>query len=122
MIEPRHEQCLPDLSRMVQTLLETFSTSDMSKTTGEATAKQKREWLPTDTTLGLSLWWAHRTTTVKCSTGHVRHATASEQLPLGQMLDALRAPPMPLCRDLQVPGDVFMDLGTTVETLTCWNT
>ena len=57
-----------------------------------------------------SLWLAHRTTTVKCSKGHVRHATASEQLPLGPMLDALRAPPVPPGRDMQASEDLFMDL------------
>ena len=44
-----------------------------------------------------------RTTTVKYSKGHVRHATTSEQVPLGPMLDALRAPPVPPGRDLRVP-------------------
>ena len=53
---------------------------------------------------------AHRTTTVKCSKGHVRHATASEQLPLGPMLDALRAPPVPPGRDMQASEDLFVDL------------
>ena len=48
--------------------------------------------------------------TVKCSKGHVRHATASEQLPLGPMLDALRAPPVPPGRDMQASEDLFMDL------------
>ena len=66
-----------------------------------------------------SPWLAHRTTTVKCSRGHVRHATASEQLPLGPMLDALRAPPLPLGRDLQIHDDLFTDLDEPlVETLT----
>ena len=37
-------------------------------------------------------------TTVKCSKGHVRHATSSEQLPLGPLLDALRAPLVPPVR------------------------
>ena len=71
--------------------------------------KAKREWAAhwhgSATVIGLqhdSLWLAHRTTTVKCSRGHVRHATASEQLPLGPMLDALRAPPVPPGRDLQL--------------------
>ena len=48
--------------------------------------KAKREWAAhwhgLATVIGLqheSLWLAHRTTTVKCSKGHVRHATASEQ-------------------------------------------
>ena len=50
------------------------------------------------------------TTTVKCSKGHVRHATASEQLPLGPMLDTLRAPPVPPGRDMQASEDLFMDL------------
>ena len=47
-----------------------------------------------------SLCLAHRTTTVKGSKGHVRHATASEQLPVGPMLHALRAPPAPPGRDM----------------------
>ena len=47
---------------------------------------------------------------MKYSKGHVRHATASEQLPLGPMLDALRAPPVPPGRDLQASEDLFMDL------------
>ena len=42
----------------------------------------------------------------------VRHATASEQLPLGPMLDALLAPPVPLGRDMQVLEDLFLDLDT----------
>ena len=47
-----------------------------------------------------SLWLVHRRTTVKCSKGHVRHATAaSDQLPPGSMLDALRAPPVPPALD-----------------------
>ena len=46
-------------------------------------------------------------TTVKCSKGHVRHATASEQLPLGPMLDTLRAPPVPPGRDMQASEDLF---------------
>ena len=79
----------------------------------------KREWAALwhgpATVIGLqceSLWLAHRTTTVKCSKSHVRHATASEQLPLGPMLDALRAPPVPRGRDMQVSEDLFMDLDT----------
>ena len=70
--------------------------------------KAKREWAAhwhgPATVIGLqheSLWLAHRTTTVKCSKGHVRHATAAEQLPLGPMLDTLRAPPVPPGRDMQ---------------------
>ena len=62
---------------------------------------------------------AHRTVTVKCSKGHVRHATASEQLPLGPMLDALRAPPVPRGRDMQASEEVLMDVDKpSVETLT----
>ena len=80
--------------------------------------KAKREWAAhwhgTAKVTGLhhkSLWLAHRTTTVKCSKGHVRHATASsEQLPLGPMLDALRAPHGALGRDMQASEDLFMDL------------
>ena len=79
--------------------------------------KAKREWAAhwhgPATVIGLqheSLWLAHRTTRVKCSKGHVRHATASEQLPLGPMLDALRAPPVPPGRDLQASEDLFTDL------------
>ena len=79
--------------------------------------KAKREWAAhwhgPATVIGLqheSLWLAHRTTTVKCSKGHVRHATASEQLPLGPMLDILRAPPVPPGRDMQASEDSFMDL------------
>ena len=79
--------------------------------------KAKREWAAhwhgPATVIGLqheSLWLAHRTTTVKCSKGHVRHAMASEQLPLGPMLDALRAPPVPPGRDMQASEDMFMDL------------
>ena len=56
-----------------------------------------------------SLWLAHGTTTVKCSEGHIRHATASEQLPLGRVLDALRAPPVPPGRYMQASEDLFMD-------------
>ena len=59
--------------------------------------KAKREWAShwhgPATIIGLqheSLWWAHRTTTVRCCRGHVQHATASEQLPLGPMHHALR--------------------------------
>ena len=79
--------------------------------------KAKREWAAhwhgLATVVGLqheSQWLAHRTTTVKCSKGHVRHATASEQLPLGPMLGALRAPPVPPGRDMQASEDLFMDL------------
>ena len=79
--------------------------------------KAKREWAAhwhgPASVIGLqheSLWLAHRTTTVKCIKGHVRHATASEQLPLGPMLDALRAPPVPPGRDMQASEDLFMDL------------
>ena len=79
--------CLPDHERMAQTLLDSFSTSETLCTTGEATEKAKREWAAhwhgPATVIGLqhkSLWLAPRTTTVKCSKGHVRHATASEQL------------------------------------------
>ena len=79
--------------------------------------KAKREWAAhwhgPATVIGLqheSLWLAHRTTTVKCSKGHVRHATASEQLPLGPMLGALRAPQVPPGRDMRTSEDVFMDL------------
>ena len=79
--------------------------------------KVKREWAAhwhgTATIIGLqqeSLWLAHRTTTAQCSKGHVRIATASEQLPLGPMLDALRAPPIPPGRDMHVSEDLFMDL------------
>ena len=79
--------------------------------------KAKREWDAhwhgPATIIGLqheSLWLAHRTATVKCSKGHVRHATASEQLPLGPMLDTLRAPSVPTGRDLQASDDLFMDL------------
>ena len=42
--------------------------------------------------------------------GHVRHATASEQLPLGPILDALRAPRVPPGHDMQASEDLFMDL------------
>ena len=68
---------------------------------GNGTAKREwaAHWHGPATIIGLqheSLWLAHRTTTVKCSKGHVRHATASEQLPLGPMLDTLRAPPVDL--------------------------
>ena len=79
--------------------------------------KAKREWAALwhgpATVIGLqheSLWLAHRTTTVKCSKGHVRHATASEQLPLGPMLDALRAPPVPPGRDMEASEGLFIDL------------
>ena len=79
--------------------------------------KAKREWAAhwhgPATVVGLqheSLWLANRTTTVKWSKGHVRHATASEQFPLGPMLDALRAPPVPPGRDMQASEDLFMDL------------
>ena len=71
---------------------------------GKAKCEWAAHWHGPATVIGLqheSLWLAHRTTTVKCSKGHVRHATASEQLPLGPMLDALRAPPVPPGRDLQ---------------------
>ena len=78
--------------------------------------KAKREWAAhwhgLATIIGLqheSLWLAHRTT-VKCSKGHVRHATASEQLPLGPMLDAFCAPPVLPGPDLQSSEDLFMDL------------
>ena len=81
--------------------------------------KAKREWAKhlhgPATVVGLqheSQWLAHQTTTVKCSKGHVRHATASEQLPLGPMLDALLAPPVAVGRDMQVSEDLFMDLDT----------
>ena len=51
--------------------------------------------------------------------GHVRHATASEQFPLGPMLDALRAPPVPPRRDMQASENLSMDLDENpVETLT----
>ena len=83
---------------MVQTQLDSFSRSETLCTTGEATERQSasglHHWHSPATIIGLqleSLWLAHRTTTVKCSKGHVRHATASEQLPLGPMLDTLRA-------------------------------
>ena len=87
--------------------------------------KAKREWAAhlhgPATVIGLqheSQWLARQTTTVKCSKGHVRHATASEQLPLGPMLDALLAPPVPLGRDMQVLEDLFLDLDTpSLETL-----
>ena len=78
--------------------------------------KAKREWAAhwhgPATVIGLqheSLWLAHRTTTVKCSKGHVRHASASEQLPLGPMLDTLRAPPVLPGRDMQASEELFMD-------------
>ena len=79
--------------------------------------KAKREWAAhwhcPATIIGLqheSLWLTHRTTTVKCSKGDVRHATASGQLPLGPMLDTLRALPLPPGRDMQASEDLFMDL------------
>ena len=81
---------------------------------GKAKRKWAAHWHGPATVIGLqheSLWLAHRTTTVKCSKGHVRHATASEQLPLGPMLDTLRAPPVPPGRDMQASEDLFMDLG-----------
>ena len=80
---------------------------------GKAKREWAAQWHDPATIIGLqqeSLWLAHRTTTVKCSKGHVRHATASEQLPLGPMFDALRAPPVPLGRDLQASDDLFMDI------------
>ena len=86
-------------------------------TAGEATARQNlngaAHWHGPATVIGVhheSPWLAHRTTKVKCSKGHVRHATASEQLPLGPMLDALRAPPVLPGRDMQVSEDLFLDL------------
>ena len=116
MIEHCQEQCLPDHEHTVQTQLDSFSKSETLCTTGEAT-ETKREWAAhwhgPATVIGLqheSLWLAHRTTTVKCSKGHVRHATASEQLPLGPMLDTLRAPPVPPGRDMQASEDLFMAL------------
>ena len=79
--------------------------------------KAKREWAAhwhgLATVIGLqheSLSLAHRTTTVKCSKGHVRHAMASDQLPLGPMHDALRAPLVPPGHDVQASEDLFMDL------------
>ena len=80
--------------------------------------KAKREWTAAHyhapaTVIGLqheSLWLAHRTTTVKCSKSHVRDATASEQMLLGPMLDALRAPQVPPGRDMQNSEDLSMDL------------
>ena len=71
-------------------------------------------WPPT--VIGLQhelLRLVHRTTTVKCRKGHVRHATASEQMPLGPMFGALRALPIPPGRDMHVFEDVFMDLDAT---------
>ena len=75
-------------------------------TTGEATERQSASGPHIGTALQRSLvcnmsrsGWHIRTTTVKCSKDHVRHATASEQLPFGPMLDALRAPPVPPGRD-----------------------
>ena len=116
MIEHCQEQCLPDHEHTVQTQLDSFFKSETLCTIGEE-RKAKREWAAhwhgPATVIGLqheSLWLAHRTTTVKCSKGHVRHATASEQLPRGPMLDTLRAPPVPPGRDLQASEDVFMDL------------
>ena len=80
---------------------------------GKAKRQWAAHWHGPATVIGLqheSLWLAHRTTTVKCSKGYVRHATASEKLPLGPMLDALRAPPVPPGRDLQASEVLFMDL------------
>ena len=118
MIEHCQEQCLPDHEHTVQTQLDSFSRSETLCTTGEATEKQSASGLHSGTALqrsliGLqheSLWLAHRTTTVKCNKGHVRHATASEQLPLGPVLHALSAPPVPPGRDMQASEDLFMDL------------
>ena len=101
----------------MQTQLDSFSRSETLCTTGEATERQSASGLHIGmvlaTIIGLqheSLWLAHRITTVKCGKGHVRHATASEQLPLGPMLDTLRAPPVPPGRDMQASEDLFMDL------------
>ena len=65
---------------------------------GKAKREGAAHWHGPATIIGLqheSLRLAPRTTTVKCSKGHVRYATTSEQLPLGPMLDALRAPTVP---------------------------
>ena len=101
----------------MQTQLDSFFRSETLCTIGEVTEKQSASGLHIGTALQRSLvcnmsrcGWAHRTTTVKCSKGHFRHATASEQLPLGPMLDALRAPPVPPGRDLQASEDLIMDL------------
>ena len=117
MIEHCQEQCLPDHEHTVQTQLDSFSRSETLCTTGEATEKQSAGWAAhwhgPATVIGLqheSLWLAHRTTSVKCSKGHVRHATASEQVPLGPMLHTLRAPPVPPGRDMRASEDLFMDL------------
>ena len=83
---------------------------------GKAIREWAAHWHVTLTVIGLQhelLWLAHRTTTVKCRKGHVRHATASEQMPLGPMLGALRAPLVPPDRDMHVFEDVFMDLHAT---------
>ena len=80
---------------------------------GQAKREWAAHWHGLATILGLqqqSLCLAHRTPTVKFSKGHVRHATASDQVPLGPMLDALRAPPVPPGRDMQASEDLFMDL------------
>ena len=109
MIEHCQEQCLPDHEHTVQTQLDSFSRSETLCTTGEAKERQSASGLHT-CLQHESLWLAHRTTTVKCSKGHVRDATASEQLPLGHMLGALCAPPVPPGRDMQASEDLFMDL------------
>ena len=80
---------------------------------GKAKRERAAHWHGPATVIGLqheSLWLAHRTATVKCSKGHVRHTTGPEQLPLGPMLDALRAPPVPPGRDMQASEDLFVDL------------
>ena len=98
----------------------------MSCTTGEEKGKAKREWAAhwhgLATVTGLqheSLWLAHRTTTAQCSEGHVRHATASEQLPLGPMLDALRAPPVPPGRNFQNSEHAYRYLDTPSSNRSC---
>ena len=117
MIEPCPEQCFArSRAHGADPARQLFQVGDVVYN-WRGNGKAKREWAAhwhgPATVIGLqqeSLWLAHRTTTVKCSKGHVRHATASQQLPLGPMIDALRAPPVPLGRDMQASEDLFMDL------------
>ena len=107
------------LDPMVRTLLDSFSRSETLCITGEATARQNVNGLHTCMAQRQSLvcntsrnGWHIRQRQLNAARVIVRHATASEQLPLGPMLDALLAPPVPLGRDMQVLEDLFLDLDT----------
>ena len=116
MTEHGQESCLADHERGADPAQQHFQVGDVVyhwRGNGKAKREWAAHWHGPATVIRLqheSLWLALRTTTVKCSKGHVRHATASEQLPLGPMLHALRAPPVPPGRDMQASKDFFMDL------------